>query len=82
MSEHHNDSNAVGAYFLGPHAENSDQFSKFINVVLTAHYKGRRAYFPDDPSSITAEMKISKEYKGMKLFYFAVSSLTNVLQER
>lgn len=82
MSEHPDDFKAVGAHFLGPQAENSEELFKFIGVVLEEHFKGRKAYFPNDPSPITPEMKASDEFQGMSLVYCAVSSLINFLQAR
>ena len=54
---------ALGAWFLGPKAENATLFKELVELVLGEHFNYRHDYFPQDPKYITAELKATHEFK-------------------
>lgn len=55
---------AVGAWFLGPHAENFDVLERIFQGLLFEQGKARAAYFPNDDDFITPSMKASTLYQS------------------
>ncbi|KAJ7767800.1 pyridoxal phosphate-dependent transferase [Mycena metata] len=55
---------AVGAWFLGPKAENSEFLRSALSLIVDQVAKGRREYFKDDKIFIDDEMKSHPEYKA------------------
>lgn len=55
---------AVGAWFLGPHAENFDVLERIFQGLLYEQAKARAAYFPNDDDFITPSMKSSKLFQS------------------
>ncbi len=53
---------ALGGWFLGPKAENSDLFQKLVTKVLEAHFEDRRRDYPEDPAWITDARKATASY--------------------
>jgi glutamate/tyrosine decarboxylase-like PLP-dependent enzyme len=53
---------AVEAWFLGPKAENADEFERLLLEAFRDHVFWRRNFHPDDPIQITEEHKRSPEY--------------------
>jgi glutamate/tyrosine decarboxylase-like PLP-dependent enzyme len=53
---------AVEAWFLGPKAENADEFERLIVEAIRDQAFWRRNYHPDDPTHITEEIKRSEQY--------------------
>jgi glutamate/tyrosine decarboxylase-like PLP-dependent enzyme len=53
---------AVEAWFLGPKAENADEFERLVIEAIRDHAYWRRNYHPADPTHITPEIKRSPEY--------------------
>jgi len=51
------------AWFLGPKAENEELLSELIAGAIRAHTDFRRAYHPEDPLHITADIKKSAPYR-------------------
>ncbi|WP_127534456.1 pyridoxal phosphate-dependent decarboxylase family protein [Paenibacillus kobensis] len=49
---------------LGPKAENQALFQQLVNQAIDSHCDYRRAYFPDDPLSITPDLQQSENYKA------------------
>jgi hypothetical protein len=45
---------AISSYFIGPEAENLDEFKANIATILDELEKARKAYFPQPPVSIRA----------------------------
>jgi hypothetical protein len=39
---------AIGAYFLGPQAENYDYYKELINLIVNDHREARQAYHSED----------------------------------
>ncbi|KAH8099817.1 pyridoxal phosphate-dependent transferase [Cristinia sonorae] len=58
------DSNAVGAWFLGPQGENTSALVTFLTSALNHHINGRRNYFPEDASSIPPQMQATDAFRG------------------
>ncbi len=56
-------SEALGAWFLGPKAENEDLFKELIKEAIETHAQGRRDYYPNDPPWITDDIKKSPSYQ-------------------
>ena len=54
---------AVGAWFLGPKAENGDLFGDLVKSSVDSHILFRKTYFPFDPSYVTREVKDTESYK-------------------
>ncbi|KAJ3967966.1 pyridoxal phosphate-dependent transferase [Lentinula raphanica] len=50
-------SDAVSAWFLGPKGENVETLIWLLTEALRTHVQGRNAYFPQDVSVITPEVK-------------------------
>lgn len=53
---------SLGAWFLGPKAENERLLLELATHAIRAHAKERREYYPDDPEWITREIKRSPAY--------------------
>eukprot|EP01116_Phalansterium_solitarium_P016074 TRINITY_DN3642_c0_g3_i1.p1 TRINITY_DN3642_c0_g3~~TRINITY_DN3642_c0_g3_i1.p1 ORF type:complete len:985 (+),score=379.04 TRINITY_DN3642_c0_g3_i1:102-3056(+) len=53
----------LAAWFLGPRAENQEEFHRILGTALSLHGDWRRKYFPQDPAYITQDVKNSKVYK-------------------
>ncbi|HVE76251.1 MAG TPA: pyridoxal-dependent decarboxylase [Actinomycetota bacterium] len=53
---------AVESWFLGPKAENAEEFEKLVVEAIRDHVFWRRNFHPDDPSHINEETKNSAEY--------------------
>ena len=54
---------AVGAWFLGPKAENADLFRHLILKAVDSQVNFRKNFFPCDPVYVTDEMKNEATYK-------------------
>jgi glutamate/tyrosine decarboxylase-like PLP-dependent enzyme len=70
-----NNNDAIGAWFLGPHAENFDVLGKIFQGLLYEQGKARAAYFPNDDDFITPSMKAST------LFQKNISKLKYVIEQ-
>lgn len=58
------DSNLVGAWFLGPKAENEEELLALISEQFRLHCQWRRTHFPQDVPYVTSvDVKASEEYK-------------------
>lgn len=55
---------AVGAWFLGPRAENFDYLQKIFKVILDGQKDARVNLYPKDQDFITASMKDTDLYKN------------------
>lgn len=55
-------SRKVEAWFLGPKAENADEFERLVIEAVRDQAYWRRNYHPSDPTHITDEIKRSPEY--------------------
>ncbi|PCH35944.1 PLP-dependent transferase [Wolfiporia cocos MD-104 SS10] len=64
----------IGAWFVGPKAENSDILEEQLRKIVRYFRHGRECYFPKDAASITTEMKVSAEFQA------AVDKLDQVLE--
>ncbi|KAL5253936.1 hypothetical protein ACHWQZ_G013636 [Mnemiopsis leidyi] len=53
---------ALGAWFLGPRAENCDVFLDTFKDIFKEHVRLRNNYFPSDPAYITPQMRSSHAY--------------------
>jgi glutamate/tyrosine decarboxylase-like PLP-dependent enzyme len=53
---------AVEAWFLGPKAENVDEFERLLLEAVRDHAFWRRNFHPGDPTHITEQIKRSPEY--------------------
>lgn len=53
---------SVEAWFIGPKAENAEEFEKLIVDAIRDQAHWRRNYHPGDPTHITAQIKSSPEY--------------------
>ena len=56
-------SSSLGAWFLGPKAENEDVLAKLVADAVAKHADDRRAFFPNDPIWISDEVKQSAAYE-------------------
>lgn len=54
---------SVGAWFLGPRAENATQLAKFFNQALADQATARKNLYAGDPVSISAEMQENSKFK-------------------
>ena len=54
---------ALGAWFLGPRAENRDHFMALFKTAFDMHVKMREGYFPTDPPYITKQIRSSDAYR-------------------
>ena len=54
---------AIGAWFLGPKAENEELFKALINAAIDDHVKDRLKTFPGDPLWLTNDRKNSEAYQ-------------------
>jgi hypothetical protein len=71
-----NDHDAVGAWFLGPHAENFEVLERIFQGLLYEQAKAREAYFPNDDDFITPSMKASKLFqKNISKLRYVVNQL-------
>jgi hypothetical protein len=57
-------SRAVEAWFLGPKAENAEQFERMVVEALRDHVFWRRNYHPGDASHISEAIKRSPQYSA------------------
>ncbi|CAE6445310.1 unnamed protein product [Rhizoctonia solani] len=72
----------LGAWFLGPKAENIDFLKKFLNSVADQTEHARLAYQPDDPKFIGKEMQASAVFqKEMSELDIALKELVGALSE-
>ncbi|CAG8556794.1 1827_t:CDS:2 [Acaulospora morrowiae] len=55
--------NAIGAWFLGPQAENFVYLQKIFNNVAEHQMEARQKYFPDDLPFINSETQASPEFQ-------------------
>ncbi|XP_057310436.1 L-tyrosine decarboxylase-like [Hydractinia symbiolongicarpus] len=55
---------ALGAWFLGPRAENREVFSRLISKAIEWYADCREGYFPGDPCYIDSKVKGSKAYQS------------------
>jgi len=55
---------ALGAWFLGPKAENEETLLKLVNQAVSGHFKFRKDLFPQDKVYITDKIKESVAYKA------------------
>lgn len=53
---------AVEAWFLGPKAENAEEFERLLLEAVRDHAFWRRNFHPGDPTHITEQIKRSPEY--------------------
>lgn len=53
----------VGAWFVGPKAENEEIYKEMVLEAVDAHLDYRKNYFPSDPAYVTPEIKDSLAYK-------------------
>ncbi|KAL2789089.1 pyridoxal-dependent decarboxylase conserved domain protein [Aspergillus keveii] len=58
---------AISSYFIGPEAENLDEFKANIATILDELEKARKAYFPQPPDKkfIPPEVKSSEEFQRL-----------------
>ncbi|KAL4238900.1 hypothetical protein ACF0H5_003607 [Mactra antiquata] len=54
---------ALGAWFLGPKAENIDVFNRLAIEAFNGHADFRRCYYPTDSAYITADITATDAYK-------------------
>ncbi|KAL4225697.1 hypothetical protein ACF0H5_016386 [Mactra antiquata] len=57
---------ALGAWFLGPKAENIDVFNNLAIEAFKGHANFRKKYFPTDSAYITTDITATEAYKGEK----------------
>lgn len=57
-------SDAVSAWFLGPKGENAETLIWLLTEALQRHVQGRVAYFPEDASVITPEVKSTVAFQS------------------
>ena len=53
---------AVEAWFLGPKAENAEEFERLLLEAVRDHVFWRRNFHPGDPTHITEQIKRSPDY--------------------
>ncbi|XP_067049281.1 L-tyrosine decarboxylase-like [Acropora muricata] len=53
----------VGAWYVGPKAENEEIYKEMVLKAMDAHLDFRKNYFPSDPAYVTPEIKDSDAYK-------------------
>jgi hypothetical protein len=53
---------AVEAWFLGPKAENAEEFERLLLEAVRDHVFWRRNFHPADPTHITEQIKRSPDY--------------------
>lgn len=56
----------VGAWFLGPKAENKDLYLKLLNQSIEEHMELRESYYPDEEPYIDETIKNSAPYQEMR----------------
>ncbi|KAH7345481.1 pyridoxal phosphate-dependent transferase [Rhizoctonia solani] len=72
----------LGAWFLGPKAENIDFLKQFLGSVADQTERARLAYQPDDPKFIGPEMQASAVFKNeMSELDIALKELVGALSE-
>ncbi len=54
---------SLGAWFLGPKAENEELLLQMATEAIRAHARERREYYPNDPPWITDDIKRSAAYR-------------------
>ncbi|XP_068718076.1 uncharacterized protein [Montipora capricornis] len=65
---------ALGAWFLGPKAENGDVFKDLITQAVDSHIGYRHSYFPCDPPYVTDDVRQEGAFQS------AMQSLQNELK--
>lgn len=55
------------SWFIGPKAENADNFKKLINIIIQDNYHWRKNYFSKDPSLINNTDKRNSLVENDKL---------------
>ena len=55
---------AVAGWFLGPRAENRDDFNRLAIDTLNFYEDCRESYYPADPEYVTTATKSSRAYRG------------------
>ncbi|KAK2567754.1 L-tyrosine decarboxylase [Acropora cervicornis] len=55
---------ALGAWFLGPKAENGDLFKDLLTKAVDSHIGFRQSYFPSDPPYITDDLRGKGAFKN------------------
>ncbi|MGW5050395.1 pyridoxal phosphate-dependent decarboxylase family protein [Actinokineospora sp. NPDC004072] len=55
---------SLGAWFLGPKAENEELLTRLVQRAVAAHCADRRSDYHDDPPYVTDEMKAGAEYRS------------------
>ena len=63
LSSDEGGSSALGAWFLGPKAENENLLLELVQTAVKRHADDRRRYFPADPVWLTSERKESRAYR-------------------
>jgi glutamate/tyrosine decarboxylase-like PLP-dependent enzyme len=53
---------SLGAWFLGPKAENEELLARLLRQALRSHCEDRQTTYPGDPVYVTEEMKAGQEY--------------------
>ncbi|KAJ1311930.1 hypothetical protein OPQ81_010390 [Rhizoctonia solani] len=72
----------LGAWFLGPKAENIDFLKQFLNSVADQTERARLAYQPDDPKFIGPEMQASAVFQNeISELDLALKELVGALSE-
>lgn len=73
---------SLEAWFLGPKAENADEFERLIVEAIRDHAHWRRNYHPGDPTHITEEIKATHDYiQAMGTLKDSYSSLLGFLKK-
>ena len=71
----------MGAWFLGPKAENAAILKSLINKALDKHIDDRLSLYENDPIYITDELKASEEYqKSIEKLHIESNNLFNLLK--
>jgi len=72
----------ISTWFLGTRAENGAEFKELIAKAVDHIIEYRQRYLPDDPETITTEVKSSPEYRaGMGALTDAYNKLLEYLRE-
>ncbi|MEG4977068.1 MULTISPECIES: hypothetical protein [unclassified Microcoleus] len=72
----------ISTWFLGTRAENGAEFKELIAKAVDHIIEYRQTYLPDDPETITPEVKSSPEYRaGMGALTDAYNKLLEYLRE-
>jgi len=72
---------SLATWFLGPKAENGDVLRKLVDRAVQGQIDDRRAFHPNDPAWVTADIKRSQAYKdGVATLESALADLVDRLQ--